>query len=1649
MARRPGEGSNSGPGAGIRKRPAKKPAASRPLVLAPGAGYDAKRGRATSPARPKVFDRRIPVIEAPGSAKRRQAERTAGRELAKAPGVKARLRPVAGPGKLTAAQEARARRLWAQASPAERARAQRGAQREEAARRRLILARTARGATAAGLTADDRIALAATGTAPGRALQQAGRVQGADARRQLILSGLLQANPTATPRALANVKLSGLSAGQRAAAESAGLARAARDTVRAGKADQKVGIGPAQVNVTKLGRTLAAATTLDRGDLGPRQIVNNALSDVAGLGTAPFVGGVQVAGALDSLRRGDTAQAGRRAGALAEALYQGAKASVPVLLAQGKFSEAGRAAKEHPVFAVLDTAAAAGIAGRVAGGVARGAGSNVAATGVRGGLARFGSTVRQPIALTSDPAAIRAGAIRQRSYSMDAIRKGVQVAKDRPREIVRDARGRPVIVVDRGRRTTVLKPTASEMARYQRKRANHEASRANAVERLVRAETLAAVNEATKATGARGKIPGQRLGGRLKGETAQDLTHLVATGTIRGVDTFREDILRRADTIRREIDKGPDGSYRHTGERKAAIETEKRLRKAADDPKVLRQADGIVEVGLEFARRLNRGDAELIGRQVIDAGQAERARLSEYAFAQMDAKHFTVEEHAALERAALKKERGLLAVVRSMDDTSPGTRYYRGVRANGSRTGTNNWWDNHTFISHDEGIAKGYAYGPTGKVERIHVRAGARILHRDTPEYDAFLKRHGLHRDQATATAKAAEKEGYDVVDFKQGDLGAIVLNEKVLIRGAMDAGDKAAALAEYRKALQERIAVSGRDPRLVVAHERAQALARVAKREAKDQRDVVEKVRRELSAKTRMATSQRAADRQAVLQGRMTMREALTRDSKRGRGPARAHGPLRPGEARPRVSADGELGRLRGLLEREEAKLRALEKKNRDAQEVAAGSKLPKAQSAIRTADGRLLTDKMIREHAAQADDLGRGVRDPDSLAYVPHVAGGIGNRAYHQAFRPGTRPRLGADRRTGTMFQRGANAVGQDVVRDALVSKAVTVTKAQQLDRMISDSGVRHPAVAKAQAGGRLTRHEQRIVDRGGYFTAKEADELAKRLEGEGRGEYVAVRAHSARMTADELDAVQGAQGPAAMETAHLSMFNDRVVTEGLGKADSSRARNVVLMPVDEWNQLVKHAAPAGELEKMAQAMNAPFRMAVLPQTRWLTGNIVEPFFVRLPLSGAGINLPGAAMDFMAARKVLKTMERSGDPALMQAAREISAQQLGGLFIGNRGASVRRTSQDFAGRQGREGATRRERADLLMADPAAAAAFGAHVVRHLPIVKQVIDLAVGLAQGFFGVNRVIERFMQMQSLGKSVRQDVHAFTGSWFDTVRLGEKAAREAADGLVNTATQQRYMEAQHVLLGKYEGFNPLLRRMIQTVTPFLPWTLSAARFVFWTMPAHHTVATAALLKLSQDVQKDWDEAHKAANAPPDLALSLIRKDGGLVDAARYTPYGFSGPLTQGNLSATAGNLLPQISGAQAALRGQDPFGRPLKLEPTADNPKGTPTGWDKAKVAVNAGLEASVPWLAMARRLQEGGGTPYGNSTVLSPKVKPDSSHMSALRRTLDPTRPTYVKPPASSGTPGSRSRRRGGSSGGGFKYGGTSKTQGGFKYGGGG
>lgn len=65
-----------------------------------------------------------------------------------------------------------------------------------------------------------------------------------------------------------------------------------------------------------------------------------------------------------------------------------------------------------------------------------------------------------------------------------------------------------------------------------------------------------------------------------------------------------------------------------------------------------------------------------------------------------------------------------------------------------------------------------------------------------------------------------------------------------------------------------------------------------------------------------------------------------------------------------------------------------------------------------------------------------------------------------------------------------------------------------------------------------------------------------------------------------------------------------------------------------------------------------------------------------------------------------------------------------------------------------------------------------------------------------------------------------------------------------------------------------------------------------------------------------------------------------------------------------------------------------------------------------------LESMFPGVAIARRLQERGETPYDDSTVFSPKSKAGTAHGgpglgAALDRVLNPLRPTYLHPQQSS------------------------------------
>lgn len=615
--------------------------------------------------------------------------------------------------------------------------------------------------------------------------------------------------------------------------------------------------------------------------------------------------------------------------------------------------------------------------------------------------------------------------------------------------------------------------------------------------------------------------------------------------------------------------------------------------------------------------------------------------------------------------------------------------------------------------------------------------------------------------------------------------------------------------------------------------------------------------------------------------------------------------------------------------------------------------------KEALLGANRQPLSVQDIEKHAI------KNGRAPETIGYVPHAVTAARPGAYHIPLKVAQRPVTPQHPRTGIVWGRGGMQMDKQILKDELVAKKVKANNAEAVDRVVKSAGVVRP--------------------NGHYFTPREAVEAARRLTVDTQAPYTAVRTVPAKLDPEIQKLIKNAQDPAALETAHKAMLNDRIITD---PKVGDQTANVVLMPTAHVNTLVEHLHSPKDTERLLQMLNGPFRMAVLPQPRWLAGNLLEPYVVRLPLSGAGVNIPGSAIDFAAQSKALRTMEHSGDPTTVRAAQEIRAMQRGGMFIGRRGASVHRTWQGFGGKD-------------------AEALYAAHVVRNLPVVKQMGDMILTIPQTFFHLNRVIESTAQGIALGKAVRNDVQAITGSWAESIKLGKKAMDEVSKGMVDTATQHRFMEKQYEMLGQYSGFSPGVRRLVQSALPFIPWTLNSLRFSYWTLPAHHTAAFATLARMANTVQAEWEAEHK--NLPPgELKYAIKGKDGGLTNVGRYTPFAAPVAVKEGDYQTFTNAAFPEFAGPAEAFRGRDPFGRELKVPKSKSNPKGKATTGQKAEIAVNNFLESVIPGLATSRRLQEGGGTGYSNSTALSPKVKPNTKHGGALSRTFNPFQPTYLK-----------------------------------------
>lgn len=196
--------------------------------------------------------------------------------------------------------------------------------------------------------------------------------------------------------------------------------------------------------------------------------------------------------------------------------------------------------------------------------------------------------------------------------------------------------------------------------------------------------------------------------------------------------------------------------------------------------------------------------------------------------------------------------------------------------------------------------------------------------------------------------------------------------------------------------------------------------------------------------------------------------------------------------------------------------------------------------------------------------------------------------------------------------------------------------------------------------------------------------------------------------------------------------------------------------------------------------------------------------------------------------------------------------------------------------------------------------------------------------------------------------------------------QQAAKDLAEGQTNTAAQNRLARQVDDAFGKYQGRGPAARHVIENVTPFIPWFLSAMRFLGVVLPRDHPVLsglTAAANQSSQEWRKKYGLVTSITTSPRGSAESVplwqqgsLPIAGGLRNVSHFTPMGAMQSL--GDLGSF---LLPQYNDIRAASKGEDWRGLPLTS-------RDTPPSLLRIMEALgSAGVTTAVPPIGTAARV----------------------------------------------------------------------------------
>jgi hypothetical protein len=580
--------------------------------------------------------------------------------------------------------------------------------------------------------------------------------------------------------------------------------------------------------------------------------------------------------------------------------------------------------------------------------------------------------------------------------------------------------------------------------------------------------------------------------------------------------------------------------------------------------------------------------------------------------------------------------------------------------------------------------------------------------------------------------------------------------------------------------------------------------------------------------------------------------------------------------------------------------------------------------------------------------------------VAYLPHHTQVRGARAYYQTAFSGRKTVDSSKARTGEAFRIGAHDASYKAVQEHRVRLRGVISRIAEHDQLVHNLSLRGH-------GGKM-------------FTWDQATKIADNAAEKGGPELVPYRAIPGSYDQARIEAIANKQNPA--DLPELSKMMDQEFAARLKEpaAGDRTARNVVLLPKEVADRLQEQMAVGRGAGKVGNVAVSAFRTTVLPfSAKWLTGNVVEAG-LRLGLVGAGPN----------ALRIGHRLLGEIDKLDHEQALRVKAAITGGLMYGNKALEVKRFAEHFE-----TGAMRR---------PAQAVGVAAHA----PVIKQLGGALRFYRDKVFAFNRALEHNAQVAALGKYAKREMQEMTGSWHKAVTAQQKALADVAKGMLDSKNIHDAAKYVDETLGQYSRFSPAMRRLVQQAAPFLPWYLNSVRFVFWTLPAKHPIKTGLVASAAANLQKDYEASHKGL-PPGSLMGDIVTPGGKVLPSSRYTPFGAFGEAFGGGndaLFALVDPLFPQFKSAALATLGLNFAGRAAST-PNHENPATLAT---RATMAVNSLLEAFVPGVAQTRRIEEGGASPYDNSTVVSPKTKPGTkkSLPGALNRMFNPLKAPNIR-----------------------------------------